>query len=101
MRFAEVSHKTKEFVRKKGQKVRVGGKVLSNMAGTQSIDSRWKLLDKYVPREQKMRKMCDDGRKGPNQDLMIYARSWQWRQWRHSDDLFVELGAGMKMLAAM
>ena len=85
-----------EFVRKKGRRVQG----LSNLVGTQSIDGRWKHLDRYVPQQLKLRKLAADGRKELNADLMVYARSWQWRQWRHSQDLFKELGEGMHELTA-
>ena len=94
LRFAQVSYKRHEFVRQKGKRLQG----LSNLVGTQSIDSRWHRLERYIPKELKVRRMADDGRKELNDDLIVYARSWQWRSWRHSKDLFEELGQGIATL---
>jgi len=92
MRFGECSHSGKEFTRP-GKKQKDG---ISSVSGTQSMDSRWRLLGKYVPNELKAKTLPKAG--GVNPNFAIYTASWQCRQWRHSQDLFVTLGQGMSEL---
>ena len=62
----------------------------------EKIDSRWKQLGKYLPDELKAKAAPKGG--DVNANLSVYMYSWQYRQWRHSKDLFEELGEGMSML---
>ena len=82
LRSASVCHKRSEFV-----KVVPRRSGSSTLAGTQSIDQRWRLLDAYIPSTLKTKL---DHRINPS--LYTYVYSWVWRHNLGDKDIMTELG---------
>jgi hypothetical protein len=59
----------------------------SGLAGTQSLDQRWKQLDRYLPAELHTKKDH-----GVNPDLWTYVYSWLWRHNLRGESLLSSLG---------
>ena len=63
-------------------------------AGTQSIDSRWKYLQKYIPSELKVKKG-----QGINPKISEYMWSWLYRHNLQANELHTALGEEFKKVA--
>jgi hypothetical protein len=59
----------------------------SDLAGTESIDQRWKRLDAHIPAE-----LCTKRQREVSPDLWGYVCSWLWRHNLHGACLETSLG---------
>ena len=84
LRNLQVNHRNNQFV--KDVDSACGS---SSVAGTQSIDQRWRRLDEYIPKEVQTK----DSSHQVNDELYNYIWSWMWRQnMNNSADMFSKLG---------
>jgi hypothetical protein len=93
---AQVCHQKHEHVRRLKKAPMAG---LSKVAGTQSIDACWRILDDYMPRVLHAKVRDSTGTSRTNPTLWTYVWSWVLRHNMtdaQRNNLFVELGLAVK-----